>query len=72
MDCGSVDAVVLTPFITLFVKSVNLIKNNMEKEKQVQRNRIHFFLEENIKETYGECNNELKLKVLKDMINDVL
>jgi len=43
----------------------------MKNTKQVQRNRIHFFLEENIKETYGECNNELKLKVLNDMIKDV-
>ena len=43
----------------------------MKNTKQVQRNRIHFFLEENIKETYGECNNELKLTVLNDMIKDV-
>ena len=43
----------------------------MENTKQVQRHRIHFFLEENIMETYGECNDELKRQVLNDMINDI-
>ena len=31
MVCGSVVVVVLMPFITLFVKNVNLKKNNMRK-----------------------------------------
>mgnify|MGYP003673920509 FL=1 len=40
-------------------------------QQQVQRHRIHFFLEENIKEVYKECNKAIKLAVLKDMIKDL-
>ena len=43
----------------------------MSKLNKVQRHRIHFFLEENIKEVYGECNDDLKLAVLKDMELDI-
>ena len=43
----------------------------MSKQNEVQRHRIHFFLEENIKEVYKECNKEIKLAVLKDMIKDL-
>jgi|CoawatStandDraft_6_1074263.scaffolds.fasta_scaffold07943_4 hypothetical protein len=42
----------------------------MSEKQQVQRHRIHFFLEENIIETHGECNKALKLDVLNDMIKD--
>ena len=34
-------------------------------------NAQHFFLEENIKEVYKECNKAIKLAVLKDMIKDL-
>ena len=43
----------------------------MDKLSQVQRHRIHFFLEENIKEVFKKCTKELKLLVLNDMIKDV-
>jgi len=53
----------------------------MSKQNKVQRHRIHFFLEENIKEVYWEikerypwlkeCNKAIKLAVLKDMIKDL-
>tara|TARA_R110000796_G_scaffold2272_1_gene9054 strand:- start:581 stop:721 length:141 start_codon:yes stop_codon:yes gene_type:complete len=43
----------------------------MSKQNEVQRHRIHFFLEENIKEVYKECNKAIKLAVLKDMIKDL-
>ena len=45
--------------------------NKQKMSKEVQRRRIHFFLEENIKEVYKECNKDLKLAVLKDMIKDL-
>ena len=43
----------------------------MDKLSQVQRHRIHFFLEENIKEVYKKCTKELKLLVLYQMYKDV-
>ena len=45
-------------------------QESYDKLKSVKRHRINFFLEENIKEIFGKCTKELKLLVLKDMIND--
>tara|TARA_R110002153_G_scaffold90277_2_gene220627 strand:+ start:365 stop:574 length:210 start_codon:yes stop_codon:yes gene_type:complete len=52
-------------------KEWEIVEQRRKNLKEVQRHRIHFFLEENIKAVYKKCNKELKLSVLKKMINDL-